>query len=126
MPIIIDTNFIMTCVKQKVQLFDQLGKLYPGEKLFIPSNVIDELKMLSSRKELKMSEREAADLALQLTEHEKIVILDLDGKVDNAIIKYAIENNKVVVASLDKVMKKKIKKNAKFLTIRKEKLVREA
>ncbi len=124
MQIVIDTNFILTCVKQKIDLFEQLEDRFPEKKIVVPSGVIEELGKLTRDKKLKMSERSAAELALQLVNHEGVLILDLPGNVDDSIVKYALKN-KVIVASLDRGIKKRLKNN-KFLTIRKGKIVREA
>lgn len=125
MPILIDTNFILTCVKQKINLFEQLGERFAGEKIMIPSNVIEELNKLKDSKKLKMSEREAADLALQLIGNAKMIILNLDGDVDCSIINYVLKNKEVIVASLDRGIKKKLK-DSRFLTIRQRKKIAEA
>ena len=121
--IVLDTNFILTCVNQKIDLFEQFRDMFPGKKIMIPLGVIGELKKLAQDRKLKMSEREAADLALQLTEHERVIILDLEGNVDDSIVKYALKND-VVVASLDRGIRKRLK-DTRFLTIRKNRLVRE-
>lgn len=124
MQIIIDTNFILTCVKQKIDLFEQVEDKFPDRKIVFFSGVVEELGKLAGDKKLKMSEREAADMALQLTSHEKVVILDMAGNVDDAIVKYA-GNHEVIVASLDRGIKKRLK-NTRFLTIRKGKRIAEA
>ncbi|MBU3913802.1 MAG: hypothetical protein KKB21_04725 [Nanoarchaeota archaeon] len=123
--IILDTNFILTCIKQGVSLFEQLGDVFPGEKVIVPEIVIEELNHLAKDMKLKMSEREAADLSLQMIGRESILILDMpEGKADDAIVSYASKNTGSIVASLDRGIKRRLKKNAKFLTIRKKKLVR--
>jgi len=125
--IILDTNFILTCVRQEIRLFEQLKDIYPGEKIIVPEIVIQELNHLAKNIKLKMSERESADLSLQLIGRESILILDLpEEKADDAIVNYALKNSGTIVASLDKGMMKRLKRKAKFLTIRKKKVVREA
>jgi len=125
--IILDTNFILTCVRQEIRLFEQLKDIYPEEKIIVPEIVIQELNHLAKNIKLKMSERESADLSLQLIGRESILILDLpEEKADDAIVNYALKNSGTIVASLDKGMMKRLKRKAKFLTIRKKKVVREA
>ena len=120
MSVILDTNFILTCVKQRIDIFSQLRDLV-GDKILVPAGVIAELSRLGKDKKLKISEREAADLALQLLDGEKIILLDLTGKVDDSIVKYVLKHD-CYVASLDRGIKARLK-NAKFLTIRQEKRV---
>jgi rRNA-processing protein FCF1 len=121
--IIIDTNFILTCVKQKIDMFEQLKKLEPGKKIAVPSNVLEELTMLRDSKKLKMSEREAADIAIQLVDKENVIILDLQGNVDDSIVRY-VGKNDIIVASLDRGIIRRLK-GARFLTIlRKSRIAR--
>lgn len=124
MAVLLDTNFILTCVKQRIDLFGQLRDKFPGDKVFIPAGVVKELARLGKDKELKMYEREAADLAVQLLDGEKIIILDLEGNVDDSIVGYALKNN-VFVASLDRGIKNRLK-SSKFLTIRQGRRIAEA
>jgi len=124
--IILDTNFILTCIKQEIRLFEQLRDSYPEEKIIVPGIVIEEINHLAKNMKLKMSERESADLSLQIIGKESILIFDLpEEKADDAIVNYAAKNPGTIVASLDKEMMKRLKKKAKFLTIRKKKVVRE-
>ncbi|MFH1711132.1 MAG: PIN domain-containing protein [Nanoarchaeota archaeon] len=125
--IILDTNFILTCVKQQIHLFEQFKDVFPGEKIIVPELVIEELNHLAKEPKLKMSERQAADLSLQIIGSENILILDMpEEKADDAIVNYAVKNPGTIVASLDGGIKKRIKRKAKFLTIRKKKLIRVA
>lgn len=119
MDIIIDTNFIITCVRQKIDLFKQLEELFGKPRIFIPQQVIDELKLLSEKKILKIKDKEAAKLALDIIKTNLVFIIDLETKnVDAGIIKYTNKNN-VYLATLDKELKSKIKNSqVKFLTIR--------
>ena len=124
--IILDTNFILTCVRQEIRLFEQFRDSFPGEKIIVPEIVIEELNHLAKNMKLKMSERESADLSLQIIGRENILILDMpEEKADDAIVNYAAKNPGSIVASLDKGIVKRLKRKAKFLTIRKNKLVRE-
>jgi len=124
--IILDTNFILTCVRQEIRLFEQLKDVYPGEKIIVPEIVIQELNHLAKNMKLKMSERESADLSLQIIGKGNILIFDLpEEKADDAIVNYAAKNPGTIVASLDRGMMRKLKRKAKFLTIRKKKVVRE-
>jgi len=123
MEIILDTNFLLVCAKQKIDLFYELDRILPSYKIVIPRRVLEELETLKSRKELTIKERDSASLALQILEKrkEKIKLLDLTGNVDKSIVNYTLNNEDVVMASLDGGMRKHVKGKAKILTIRNKK-----
>jgi len=94
---LLDTSFILTCVKQKIDFFDELL----GEQILIPEQVIQELRRL------KTSDSE---LALKILDKKKFKKIDIGkGHVDKRIIKYARENPEIIVATLDKEIKNKTK-----------------
>ena len=96
--VLLDTNFILTCMKQKIDFFDEIPVM--GIKIIIPQNVLDELQKLKKSSALKLMEQEKANF----------VKLFLAGKnVDNSIIRYAKENKDLIIATLDKGIQKKIK-----------------
>ncbi|MGD9276598.1 MAG: PIN domain-containing protein [Candidatus Pacearchaeota archaeon] len=106
---ILDTSFIVSCVKNKIDFFEELI----GEKIIIPKQVIEELKRI------KESNSELALKILKLNSFKKI---DLGkGHVDKLLIKYARENPKVIVATLDREIKNKLK-NYKLIIRGKKKL----
>ena len=112
---------MLSCVNQGIDLFGQLHELLAGEKILVPASVITELSNLGKDKKLKMSEREAAELAVQLLDNEKIVILDLKERADESIVNYALKNS-VVVASLDNGIRARLPR-VRFLTIKARKRV---
>jgi rRNA-processing protein FCF1 len=103
--IIVDTNFLITCVKQKIDFFE-FAKLN-GFKVIIPEQVITELSKIISSKQ-KKSVRDNASLSLKminLIPHKKI---NLETRyVDLGIINYLKKNPKTVVATLDREIQKK-------------------
>ncbi|MBU1252415.1 MAG: hypothetical protein KJ905_03855 [Nanoarchaeota archaeon] len=105
---ILDTSFILICVKQKIDFFNYLFE--EGIKPIIPLQTISELKCLD------------AELALKILEGNKFQTVRLPGKdADNAIIKFAKKNPEAIVATLDVGLKKKIK-NRKLVIRGKKKL----
>ena len=50
--ILIDTNFILTCLKQKIDLFSQFEVLLPGDEIVTLKSVIQELENLKNDKDL--------------------------------------------------------------------------
>ena len=101
---ILDTSFILTCVKQKIDFFEEL--ILKGFQILIPEQVIEEIKGISKSK--KINERENANLALKLIKNSPFKKIDLEIKnVDKGIIKFADENIETIVGTLDKEIKRK-------------------
>jgi len=96
--IILDTNFVLTCIKQKIDFFEELV----GNQILIPEQVLSELARLKTPN---------SGLALKLLEKNKFKKINLEkGKTtDNKIINYARENPGIIVATLDREIKNKIK-----------------
>ena len=110
--ILLDSNFVVSCVKNKIDFFEKLI----GNQILIPTQVIEELKKLSDSKQ-KLHNKEIATLSLQIIQKNKFKKIDLGkGHVDKKIIQYVKDNPEVIVATLDKELQKKI--NTKKLIIR--------
>jgi len=106
--VILDTSFIITSIKQKIDFFEDIR--FMGLQILIPDKVIHELEGLKS------------DLALKILKSHKFKLIEIKGKnTDRAIINYAKENSGVIVATLDKEIKTKIK-NSKLVIRQKKKL----
>ena len=109
---LLDTSFILTCIRQKIDFFEELE--FQGLKIIIPIQVIKELEGLSKKQEAK--------IALQLLKKQKFTKTDLKTKnVDSGIIAYANKNKKVIIATLDKEIKDKAE-NQKLVIRGKKKL----
>lgn len=117
--IILDTNFILTCVKQKIDFFEYLEM--QGLKILIPKQVIRELESIVNSKK-KLHFRENAKLALSLLERNFFSKIDLKIKnVDSGILKFAKSNKDLIVATLDRGIKSKVQ-NQKMVIRGKKKL----
>ena len=103
---ILDTNFILTCVKQKIDFFRDIPNM--GLDILIPTQVIEEIKRVAnSTKKLRF--RDDAKLAQVILERNKFKEIDIRGKyVDKGLIKYAAEHPRLVVATLDRDIKNKV------------------
>ena len=127
MHIIIDTNFIVTSIKNKIHLFDILKKEFPGDKVLVPLEAIQELELLKTKKDLSLKEREYASLAIVMIKKSNPSIVPLaTPNVDAGIIRYCKQHKKVIVATLDRILKEKIKllkQEVKFLTIKEKKRI---
>ena len=101
--ILLDTNFIITCVKQKIDFFSEITSM--GLSILIPKQVFSELRRLSEK-------NENAKLSLKILSSKKklfrIVDLQKYGKItDKRIINFSEKNPGMVIATLDKGIKKK-------------------
>mgnify|MGYP001599530001 FL=1 len=121
MEAILDTNFIITCVKQKIQVFDVIKDMQEISEIAIPLEVTNELEKIQKNPKFNKSEREAAELSLFMIKKKNLTITILGTKeVDSGLLRYCIQNP-CIIATLDRNLKEKIRKKSpktKFLTIR--------
>lgn len=112
MKILLDTSFLLTGIKYKVDIFEQLK----GHELVVLDGVKRELETLI--KEKKKGKLEAK-IALELLKKNKVKIRKSKIKsVDDALIA-----EKDAIATQDKELKRKLK-NRKVITIRQKRLVK--
>mgnify|MGYP001568334500 CR=1 FL=1 len=120
MEVMLDTSFILTCLKEKIDFLEaeEFGRLV------IPKQVIAELEKIKKVGK-KLKERPLAELALQIIEKntEKFKFVSLEKEfVDKGIVLYVKEREKageeMIVATLDREIKKELKEKASFLIIR--------
>lgn len=117
--VVLDTSFILTCIKQKIDFFEEVKLM--GMKILIPKQVIEEIKRVVKSKK-KLHFKEDAKLALKLLEKNNFKEINLKEKyVDKALIKFAEKNKNILIATLDKELKNKIK-NPKLIIREKKKL----
>jgi len=121
MKVILDTNFLIYCAKEKLDYEEALLSLLNEDyELVVPEQVIEELKIVMKKKKEKIPllkrkpkykkttgrDKAAAELALQILEKKMIKKIKIEGRnVDLAIINLAKENNKNIVCTLDKEMR---------------------
>ena len=106
--VILDTSFIITSIKQKVDFFDD--DILKGVKIVIPEQVIRELEGLGAK------------LALAILEKNEFTLIRIPGRdADTAIIDFAKENPIAIVATLDRGLQRKVK-NRKLIIRQKKKL----
>lgn len=105
--VILDTSFILTAIRQKVDFFERLE--HEGMEVLIPDQTIDELMGLG------------AQLALHILEKHKFHLIKVPGKdADAAIINFAKKNPKAIVATLDVGLQKKFKNKKMIIRQRKK------
>ena len=125
MKIILDTNFLIYCAKEKIDYVEKLNNMFHEHfDLVVPKQVIEELHTVMNKKKRKIPflkrksrfkkttgrDKEAASLALQILEkyisENQIKEILAEGKtVDETLINLAHENKKNIVCTLDKEMR---------------------
>ena len=121
MKILLDRNFILSCVKQKIDFLEEL--FFLGYGILIPKQVFLELDNISKSKQ-KHYFRNNAALALKILKNAEGSFDDVnlkDNNVDRGIEKFAKLNKGVIIATLDEELKKKIP-NKKLVIRGKKKL----
>ena len=116
MEILLDTNFILACAKQKID-FVSWAEENIGEVFWIvPNLVLSELGELGGRNGEKGKDKDAAKLGLQLIERVKFQEVSLKGRDTDLAIRQFIDGKDIVLATLDKGLKNKVKN--RILTIK--------
>ena len=105
---VLDTNFILSCVKQKIDFLDEIK--FMGMEILIPEEVLKEVeKIRDSGKKLHF--RENATLALKILDRKEFKKITLGTEdVDKGLVNFAENNKDAIIATLDGEIKKKIKK----------------
>lgn len=106
-PVVLDTSFILSCAKQKIDFFEEIRHM--GFKAVIPEQTISELKGLG------------ANTALKILEANQFEIIKSNGKdADNAIVSIAKKDHLAIIATLDQGLQKKIKNRKMIIRGRKQ------
>ena len=111
--VLLDTNFILSCIRNKIDFFEEIFLM--GIQIIIPKEVIREIEKFKDKKT-------EANLALNLLKKSKFDKITLGkGHVDKRILDYANLHSKLIIATLDKEIKKKTD-NPKLIIRGKKKL----
>jgi|SRR3989344_3262313 len=103
MEAILDSNFIISCFKEKVDFVSQLEE--NGFKILIPKEIIQELKDL--RLNVPHADRVAIDMAFKILDSGKIKKTTLgSGKVDDKLIDKGKQG--AYIATLDAYIKRNV------------------
>jgi len=117
--VILDSSFIISCVKQKIDFFEEIK--FMGLQILIPTQVINEIEKVANSKK-KFHIKKNANLALEILKINSFKKVEFEEKyVDTALAKFAKKNKNVVVATLDRELKNKLK-NSKLIIRGKNKL----
>jgi len=118
MDIFLDTNFLVYCAKQKLDFTREIERIFPKSRLFLLSQVRDELRSL--QKTEKGRSKETVELALQIVDNLKSKGAISEKKIESDSADDALagfDNVNSIIATMDKELKERFK-NAKILTIR--------
>ncbi|MBT7101928.1 hypothetical protein HN935_00260 [archaeon] len=119
MKILLDTNFVLTCAKQKIDFPNIAEQVIDKEiEWIVPQDVLNELGALKDRHGMKRINRHAARLAFEIIEAIKPEVIQLPERnpnVDIKIVNYILGTD-IVLATLDRNLKSRV--NNKILTIR--------
>jgi len=89
--VLLDTNFVVSCVKNRIDFFEELR--FQGYKLFVPTQVLRELKNLKEY---------SARVALQVLDNSEIKKINLEvNYVDEGIARFCEKNKEFILATLD-------------------------
>jgi len=102
--VLLDSNFLISCFKFKVDLSQIEDLLAEPFQLFTLNSIINELKTLAGS---KSKDSKYAKLALKFLNSKKIKILKTNKLADEAILELADKNT--LVATNDLSLRKKLK-----------------
>lgn len=122
MKILLDTNFILTCAKQKID-FDAImnGRTSEEVKWIVPEEVLKELRGLKRGGKIKIKERNAVSIGIEIVTKLGVKVVKLSNTgddVDTKIVNY-LRGKNIILATLDKNLKSRVKN--RILTIRNKK-----
>lgn len=107
MQVLLDSSFIISCVKDRIDFLNQLQE--QGFTPVVPREVLQEMKDLRLSNRVTREEKMAIDMALEILEKSKTKKTTLgEGKIDEFLIKKGQEG--IFIATLDNAIKKKITK----------------
>ena len=118
--ILMDTNFILDVLRYKVD-FSAFHELEEKAELFVSSEVLRELRSIANR---KTKEGRLAMVALKLIENGQIKVVEsLKKEADEDLI-YLAKKEGFMVATNDKDLKEKLKKeNVRVICLRNKKKI---
>ena len=101
MEVILDTNFIISCVRRRIDFVEELAK--QGFRIKVPKEVIEEMKDI--RNEVSRDERLAIDMAFEILDANKVEKMRLSNiKVDDGLIQLGKKG--AYIATLDSAIKR--------------------
>jgi rRNA-processing protein FCF1 len=106
MEVVLDTNFILSCIRKRIDFLEELNKL-GFSKVFVPREVLQEMKDLRKNSSLNQDDRIAIDVAQKMLSDKKFKKGKVGGKtVDEGLIAKGREG--VFIATLDRAVKREV------------------
>ncbi|MEK6850570.1 MAG: hypothetical protein AABX85_03270 [Nanoarchaeota archaeon] len=103
MEVLLDSNFIISCLKRKIDFISKLEE--KGFKILLPREVFQELKDLKNK--VSHEDRLAIEIALKMFESKKVKKTTLGNKsVDLGLIERG--RNGSYIATLDAAIKREV------------------
>jgi rRNA-processing protein FCF1 len=114
MKVILDTNFLIDCLRFGVDLKSELA----GNEMFVLDTSLLEIEKIAKR---KTKESPLARLALEYIKRSGLIIMDAkEENVDDSLVSFSKEG--YAIATHDKVLKNRLKRiDAKVIYIRQKK-----
>ena len=107
MQVILDSSFIISCVRDRIDFLTQLAE--QGFTPVVPTEILQEMKDLRISNRSSREDRLAIAVALEMIEKSKVKKTTLGtGRVDDFLIKRGQEG--IFIATLDNGIKKRIPK----------------
>ncbi|MFO8016532.1 MAG: hypothetical protein R6U32_05495 [Candidatus Woesearchaeota archaeon] len=129
--IVIDTNFLLIPPKFRLDIFHEIDKTVNFKyQLIILSRSLEELKNIVSKPKgnsARGADREAAKTALELLEAkreslgDKLRVVGSEGHVDDTIVEMASHDKRMIVATQDKELKRRLKEQGNSVMVMKQK-----
>ncbi len=111
MEVILDSSFIISCIRNKIDFLSQLEE--QGFKIVVPREVLQELRGLKKGR-ISHEDRVALGVALEMIDNSKLKKISFgQGKVDDSLIKKGVEG--AYIATLDREIKRKVPKTVVIL-----------
>ncbi len=112
--ILIDTNFLVECAKNRVDIHSELTRILDfGFEVAILDRTMEELDTIIARGK---KEGQQAKLAKTILMTKKVTILPTaGGHTDNLLLEKADENN--IIATMDKALKRRLKQKGQDVVI---------
>lgn len=102
---ILDTNFIISCVAKRIDFIDELESM--GFKIKVPRAVLQEMKDLKKDEKTNRADRQAIDVAFALLDERKVRKVRIGGSyVDEGLIMKGKEG--IHIATLDREIKHQV------------------
>lgn len=105
MEVLLDTNFIISCLMKRIDFLEELEGM--GFRVKVPREVLEEMKDLKKENKTSREERAMIDVAFQLFNERKTKRMNLGGRnVDEGLIAKGAQG--IFIATLDRGIKTKI------------------